>query len=86
MNDTVINVLIILVPLVVCLGCGVLYGYFIGSKCPACKQFGALVPTGKFEKTTGTGVLGIGIRIMDEYRCKYCGHMEWQERSAGGGG
>ena len=63
-----------------------LYGYFIGSKCPACKQFGALVPTGKFEKTTGTGVLGIGIRIMDEYRCKYCGHMEWQERSAGGGG
>ena len=81
MPDTVINVLIILVPLVVCLGCGVLYCYFIKLKCPACNKFNALVPTGKFEKARR--FLG---STRDEHRCRYCDEVVWKERVTGEGG
>lgn len=81
MNDTVVNVIGIGAVLIVILGCLVAHAYFIQLRCPECRQFNALVPTGKTWKCGG-----FPVQIMDQYRCRYCDETVWKQRPMGGGG
>ena len=50
------------------------------TECPQCKREGALKKTGVKGQAEST------LTGKEEWKCKYCGHLEWQEEPTGCGG